>query len=130
MCIFCKIIAKEIPSSIIYEDEKVIAFLDISQATRGHTLVVPKEHFANIYSIDEETLSHLIKVVQKLSVKLKSKLDANGINVLNNNELSAGQTIEHLHFHIIPRYDEHDGFSCHFTSNEVDLKKLAIIINQ
>lgn len=130
MCIFCKIIAKEIPSSIIYEDEKVIAFLDISQATRGHTLVVPKEHFANIYSIDEETLSHLIKVVQKLSVKLKSKLDANGINVLNNNELSAGQTIEHLHFHIIPRYDEHDGFSCHFTSNEVDLKKLAAIINQ
>jgi len=130
MCIFCKIIAKEIPSSIIYEDEKVIAFLDISQATRGHTLVVPKEHFANIYSVDEETLSYLIKVVQKLSVKLKSKLDANGINVLNNNELSAGQTIEHLHFHIIPRYDEHDGFSCHFTSNEVDLKKLATIINQ
>lgn len=130
MCIFCKIIAKEIPSSIIYEDEKVIAFLDISQTTRGHTLVVPKEHFANIYSVDEETLNHLIKVVQKLSVKLKSKLDANGINVLNNNELSAGQTIEHLHFHIIPRYDDHDGFSCHFTSNEVDLKKLANIINQ
>ena len=130
MCIFCKIIAKEIPSSIIYEDEKVIAFLDISQTTRGHTLVVPKEHFANIYSVDEDTLNHLIKVVQKLSVKLKSKLDANGINVLNNNELSAGQTIEHLHFHIIPRYDDHDGFSCHFTSNEVDLKKLANIINQ
>ena len=130
MCIFCKIIAKEIPSSIIYEDEKVIAFLDISQTTRGHTLVVPKEHFANIYSVDEETLSHLIKVVQKLSVKLKTKLDANGINILNNNELSAGQTIEHLHFHIIPRYDDHDGFSCHFTSNEVDLKKLANIINQ
>ena len=130
MCIFCKIIAKEIPSSIIYEDEKVIAFLDISQTTRGHTLVVTKEHFANIYSVDEDTVNHLIKVVQKLSVKLKSKLDANGINVLNNNELSAGQTIEHLHFHIIPRYDDHDGFSCHFTSNEVDLKKLANIINQ
>lgn len=130
MCIFCKIIAKEIPSSIIYEDEKIIAFLDISQATRGHTLVVTKEHFANIYSVDEETLTHLIKVVQKLSVKLKTKLDANGINILNNNELSAGQTIEHLHFHIIPRYDENDGFSCHFTSNEVDLKEIAKIINQ
>lgn len=130
MCIFCKIIAKEIPSSIIYEDEKVIAFLDISQATRGHTLVVPKVHFANIYSVDDETLSHLIKVVQKLSVKIKTKLDANGINILNNNELSAGQTVEHLHFHIIPRYDENDGFSCHFANNEVDLKEIAKIINQ
>ena len=130
MCIFCKIIAKEIPSSIIYEDEKVMAFLDISQSTRGHTLVVPKIHFANIYSVDDETLAHLINVTKKLSIKLKQKLDANGINIINNNEIRAGQTVEHLHFHIIPRFDESDGFSCHFQSNEYDLKEIAQTINQ
>ena len=129
MCIFCKIIEKSIPATILYEDQTVIAFLDISQTTRGHTLVVPKEHFADIEDIDDDTLAHLIKVVKKLSVKIKTKMGANGINILNNNGLAAGQTVEHLHFHIIPRYDEHDGFNCSFIAHQEDLLAIANIIN-
>lgn len=107
-CIFCKIINKEIPSKIVYEDELVLAILDLSQATYGHTLVMPKKHYENIYEIDDETLAHLIKIVKKLAIKIKNKLNAKGINILNNNETAAGQSIMHLHFHIIPRYDNDD----------------------
>lgn len=107
-CIFCKIINKEIPSKIVYEDELVLAILDLSQATYGHTLVMPKKHYENIYEIDDETLAHLIKIVKKLAIKIKNKLNAKGINILNNNEIAAGQSIMHLHFHIIPRYDNDD----------------------
>lgn len=107
-CIFCKIINKEIPSKIVYEDELVLAILDLSQATYGHTLVMPKKHYENIYEIDDETLAHLIKIVKKLAIKIKNILNAKGINILNNNEIAAGQSIMHLHFHIIPRYDNDD----------------------
>ena len=107
-CIFCKIINKEIPSKIVYEDELVLAILDLSQATYGHTLVMPKKHYENIYEIDDESLAHLIKTVKKLAIKIKNKLNAKGINILNNNEIAAGQSIMHLHFHIIPRYDNDD----------------------
>ena len=107
-CIFCKIINKEIPSKIVYEDELVLAILDLSQATYGHTLVMPKKHYENIYEIDDETLAHLIKIVKKLAIKIKNKLNAKGINILNNNETAAGQSVMHLHFHIIPRYDNDD----------------------
>lgn len=107
-CIFCKIINKEIPSKIVYEDELVLAILDLSQATYGHTLVIPKKHYENIYEIDDETLAHLIKIVKKLAIKIKNKLNASGINILNNNETAAGQSVMHLHFHIIPRYDNDD----------------------
>ncbi len=107
-CIFCKIINKEIPSKIVYEDELVLAILDLSQATYGHTLVMPKKHYENIYEIDDKTLAHLINVVKMLAIKIKNKLNASGINILNNNETAAGQSVMHLHFHIIPRYDNDD----------------------
>lgn len=107
-CIFCKIINKEIPSKIVYEDELVLAILDLSQATYGHTLVIPKKHYENIYEIDDKTLAHLINVVKMLAIKIKNKLNASGINILNNNETAAGQSVMHLHFHIIPRYDNDD----------------------
>ncbi len=107
-CIFCKIINKEIPSKIVYEDELVLAILDLSQATYGHTLVMPKKHYENIYEIDDKTLAHLINVIKMLAIKIKNKLNASGINILNNNETAAGQSVMHLHFHIIPRYDNDD----------------------
>ena len=118
-CIFCKIINKEIPSKIIYEDDLVIAILDLSQATYGHTLVMPKKHYANIYEIDNDTLAHLIKVVKELAIKLKNKLHADGINILNNNDEAAGQTIMHYHIHILPRY-KNDDLNISFTDHSKD----------
>lgn len=118
-CIFCKIINKEIPSKIVYEDDLVIAILDLSQATYGHTLVMPKKHYANIYEIDDDTLAHLIKVVKELAIKLKNKLHADGINILNNNAEAAGQTIMHYHIHILPRY-KNDDLNISFTDHSKD----------
>ena len=127
-CIFCKIINKEIPSKIVYEDELVLAILDLSQATYGHTLVMPKKHYENIYEIDDETLAHLIKIVKKLAIKIKNKLNAKGINILNNNEIAAGQSIMHLHFHIIPRYDN-DDLIIKFVDHNKDFS-LAEVLNE
>jgi len=109
MCIFCKIIAGEIPSYKVYEDEKVLAMLDISQATIGHTLVLPKAHFEDIHEIDADTLSHLFKVVKKISDHYHDVLPGmKGINILNNNGEAAGQTVKHYHVHILPRYEDDD----------------------
>lgn len=104
--IFSKIIRKEIPSYILYEDDLVIAFLDISQATKGHTLVVTKGVYETILEVPEETLKHLFSVVQKLSGKIMKAFNAKGLNILNNNGSIAGQTVFHYHVHILPRYDD------------------------
>lgn len=103
--IFTKIINREIPAKIIYEDDLVIAFLDISQFTLGHTLVVPKKEYQNIYELDEKISNHLFSVVVKVAKAIKTSLNPNGINLLNNNEVTAGQSVFHYHIHIIPRYD-------------------------
>ena len=115
-CIFCKIINKEIPGKIIYEDDICIAFLDLSQATYGHTLVVPKKHFANILEVDNDTLSHLFIVVKDLSNKIISICHAKGLNVLTNTNEVAGQTVHHFHIHILPRYDSQE-LDIRFTDN-------------
>lgn len=128
MCVFCKIINGEIPCSKVYEDETVIAFLDISQATTGHTLVVPKKHIENIFELDEATASHLFEVVVKISKQLKDKLHCDGLNVLNNNGAIAGQSVNHYHIHLIPQYnDEHITFN--FPEHEPDFNKLGITLN-
>ena len=107
-CIFCKIANHVIPSSVVYEDDDVIAFLDISQTTMGHTLVVPKKHFTNIFDIDEENAVEIMKAIRVVSNKLKEKLNVSAVNVINNSGELAGQTVMHIHFHVIPRY-ENDG---------------------
>ena len=117
-CIFCKIINNEIPSYKIYEDESTLAFLDISQATKGHTLVVCKEHYETLLEVPEETLCHMICVAKKLAKEITDKTGAKGINILNNNYPVAGQSVPHFHIHIIPRYDENDGFNPVFKENE------------
>ena len=106
MCIFCKILNKEIPSYKIYEDEDFYAMLDISQATPGHTLVLPKKHITNIFDLPEDLASKLFVVVKKVSDMLKEKLGFNDLNILNNSGEVAGQTVMHLHIHIIPRYSK------------------------
>ena len=103
--IFEKIINKEIPAYIVYEDEYSIAFLDISQATKGHTLVVPQKAFETILELDEYTAAHLFKVTVKLSKVINDVFQPKGINILNNNGVAAFQSVMHYHIHIIPRYD-------------------------
>ena len=104
-CIFCKIINGDIPSYKIYEDENVLAFLDITQGTKGHTLVIPKKHVKNVYELDEETASQLFKVVPKIANALKKAFNPIGLNIVNNNEQPL-QAVFHYHLHLIPRYQE------------------------
>ncbi len=103
-CIFCKIISGEIPSYKVYEDDNVIAFLDITQATKGHTLVVPKKHKKNIYDIDEKTISDVYKTIPKIAKGIKKAFNPIGLNILNNNDAPL-QSVFHYHVHLIPRYD-------------------------
>lgn len=126
-CIFCKIINNEIPSYKIYEDDYVLAFLDISQVTKGHTLVIPKKHSNDIFEVDDDSLIKTYQVVKKLSVDLVDKLGANGVNIINNNKAAAGQTVFHFHVHIVPRYDENDNLVLKF--NESANKDIEAVYN-
>lgn len=102
-CIFCKIVNGEIPSYKVYEDDNTLAFLDIAPVNPGHTLVIPKKHYANFEEIPEEDLCELIKVVKKVGQSIKEGLGVEGYNVMENNDPIAGQIIPHIHFHVIPR---------------------------
>lgn len=102
-CIFCKIINGELPSYKVYEDDEILAFLDIGPVNYGHTLVIPKKHFLNIEDVDEETLCKIAKIVKKTGLALKTGLGAEGYNLTVNNDPVAGQIVPHLHFHVIPR---------------------------
>ncbi len=103
-CIFCKIANGEIPSRTVYEDEDFRAILDLGPATQGHTLILPKEHAANLLELPEETAAKVLPVAQKLAARLKEKLGWDGLNLVQNNGETAGQTVMHFHLHIIPRY--------------------------
>ena len=103
-CIFCKIIAGEIPSRTIYEDEDFKVFLDVSPASKGHALLVPKEHYEDLYQIDEEVAAKAIKVAKKVGTHMTEVLGCEGLNLLQNNKEIAGQTVFHFHMHLIPRY--------------------------
>lgn len=101
-CLFCKIINGEIPCYKIYEDNKTLAFLDISGDAYGHTLVVPKKHFDNIYETTPESISDIFKTIKTITNHYKS-LGFDGVNIVNNSGTSSGQTINHIHFHLFPR---------------------------
>lgn len=109
-CLFCKIIAGEIPSSKVYEDEKCYAFLDLHPVNIGHTLLVPKEHSTNLYDVSDEIIAHMGVVMKKLATAIKSAVSADGINIEMNNDPVAGQLIFHTHLHIVPRFIG-DGFA-------------------
>lgn len=103
-CIFCKIIAGIIPSATVYEDDDFKVILDIAPAAKGHCIILSKKHAANIFELDEETASKVLKVAKKIAAVLKDELNCDGINVLQNNGEAAGQTVFHYHMHIIPRF--------------------------
>jgi histidine triad (HIT) family protein len=103
-CIFCKIVQKKTHASTIYEDDKVIAFLDIRPLNEGHTLVIPKRHYAFIYEVPDEEVAHLCKAVKKVASAVKKGVKADGITITQQNESAAGQDVFHVHVHVIPRY--------------------------
>ena len=103
-CIFCKIAAGEIPSATLYEDDDFRVILDISPASKGHALIIPKEHFRNLYDLDDELASKVLVLARKMTVRLKEILGCDGYSIVQNNEEVAGQTVFHFHMHMIPRY--------------------------
>jgi histidine triad (HIT) family protein len=104
-CLFCKIVAGEIPATIVAEDERTIAFMDINPATRGHALVVPREHAADVFAIDPADLQAVAASAQRIAQRAREKLGAAGVNLLNSSGAAAWQTVFHFHLHVIPRYD-------------------------
>jgi histidine triad (HIT) family protein len=105
-CIFCKIVAGELPSTIVAEDERTIAFMDIAPATRGHALVIPREHSRNLLEIAPEDLQAVILASQRLAGRASERLGAAGINLINSCGSSAWQTVFHFHIHVVPRYED------------------------
>ena len=128
MCVFCKIVNGEIPSKKIYEDDNVIGILDISQATVGHSLIIPKKHYENILSIDDIDYLNVMKAVKLVTNKIGRNLPVKGFNILNNCNEAAGQTVMHFHVHILPRYDN-DDLKIEFKSHELDLDEIQTKIN-
>ena len=104
-CIFCKIANGEIPSKTLYEDERFRVILDISPASKGHAIILVKQHAANIFELSEEDAAAIYVVAKKVATAMKKVLNCDGINILQNNGEVAGQTVFHLHMHIIPRYE-------------------------
>ncbi|WP_430787809.1 HIT family protein [Virgibacillus flavescens] len=119
-CIFCKIIDGDIPSAKVYEDDYVYAFLDISQVTKGHTLIIPKTHTKNIYETPEDVASEFFARVPKVANAIKKTYNPIGMNLLNNNEKPADQSVFHLHIHLIPRYGENDGYAAKWQPHSDD----------
>lgn len=117
-CIFCKIINGDIPSRIVYEDDEVVAFLDLTQVTKGHTLVVPRKHVADIFEYDDELAEKVFSRLPKIARGIKNSDPAIvAMNVMNNNGELAYQSVFHSHIHLLPRYTEDDTFSIHFGDN-------------
>ena len=129
-CIFCKIAAGEIPSRKIYEDKDLIAIMDLSPTSKGHSLIIPKEHYTNIYDIDEEIAGKVMKTAKKLATKMTVALNCDGFNLLQNNGETAGQTMFHFHMHLIPRYEDADNNMLKFTSVSFSDEEMDAIRDQ
>jgi histidine triad (HIT) family protein len=105
-CVFCKIINNELPKTVIYEDDIVLAIVPKKKVSQGHTLLIPKVHSENILDVDKEIFAHFSKILNELSIKLVKDNKATGINILNANGKDAQQSVMHLHFHLVPRYPD------------------------
>ena len=128
-CVFCKIANGEIPSKTLYEDEKFRVILDLGPATKGHALILPKEHAADLYGLPDDTAADALIIAKKLAIKMKEKLNCAGLNLVQNNGEAAGQTVAHFHIHLIPRY-EGDGQSINWSPHETDQNELEEIRGQ
>jgi histidine triad (HIT) family protein len=128
-CIFCSIVAGEAPATKVDEDEHTIAFMDIHPWTKGHALVIPKEHTANLYEIDPEELAHVAAAAQRLAKKMRDTLECDGINLLNSTNPAAWQTVFHFHMHVIPRYSD-DPLQLPVRPQEGDMDEIKQIAEQ
>ncbi|MCI8416766.1 MAG: HIT family protein [Lachnospiraceae bacterium] len=126
-CIFCKIANGEIPSSTIYEDEDFRVFLDLGPAAKGHALIVPKEHYASIYELEDTLCSRVFLLAKKLALRMREVLHCDGINIMQNNGPVAGQTVFHFHLHLIPRY-EGDSAGIRWNPGNVTPEELAELV--
>lgn len=128
-CIFCKIANGEIPSQTLYEDADFRVILDLGPATRGHALILPKEHADNLYELPEELAAKVLPVARKVGTMMKEKLHCDGLNLIQNNGETAGQTVMHFHMHMIPRYAD-DGQTIGWKPGEPSQEELAAIRRQ
>ena len=130
MCIFCEIIKGNINSYKVYEDDNYLAILDISQATFGHTLVMPKKHYETILDMPDDKAGELMKVANKVAKKIITNLNATGCNMIVNTGEVAGQSVKHAHLHIVPRYTESDSIKIEFKENKFNLDEVINRINK
>ena len=130
MCIFCEIIKGNINSYKVYEDDNYLAILDISQATFGHTLVMPKKHYETILDMPDDKAGELMKVANKVAKKIITNLNATGCNMIVNTGEVAGQTVKHAHLHIVPRYTESDSIKIESKENKFNLDEVINRINK
>ena len=128
-CIFCMIVKKKIPSKILFENEKNLAFLDIYPIYKGHTIVIPKKHYQNLEDIPENDLTEIVKVVKDLAILIHNKLEIDGYNILQNNFEAAGQVIKHFHIHIIPRSKNDGRFKLQIPREQASEEELNKILN-
>ena len=128
-CIFCKIVADELPAHKVDEDEHTVSFMDLSPWTRGHALVVPRKHSPNLYEIDDDDLRHTAVAAGRLARRMKERLRCDGVNLLNAAESAAWQTVFHFHLHVIPRYED-DSLEVPTRSQEADADELAGVADE
>lgn len=128
-CIFCKIANGEIPSKALYEDEDFKVILDLAPATKGHALILPKNHFKNLYEVSDDIAAKVLPLAKKMATNMTEKLNCDGFNLVQNNNEIAGQTIYHFHMHLVPRYVD-DGQKLVMKPNEVSAEELDAIKEQ
>lgn len=125
-CIFCRIANGEIPSKTLYEDDKFRVILDLGPASKGHALILPKEHYADLYELQEETAGEVMKLAKKMATQMTQRLGCEGFNLVQNNGELAGQTVFHFHMHLIPRYRD-DGQKIGWKPQEATQEELETI---
>ena len=116
-CIFCKIASGEIPSKTLYEDEDFRVILDLGPATKGHALILPREHAADLFELPEETAAEVLVLAKRIAARMRERLHCDGMNLVQNNGEAAGQTVSHFHLHLIPRYQD-DGQKINWVQGE------------
>ena len=128
-CLFCKIVAGEVPATVVGEDERTLSFMDINPATRGHALVVPREHAADLLEIGQEDLAAVAAAAKRLAARAKEALGADGVNLINSCGAAAWQTVFHFHIHVIPRYDD-DPLQLPVRPHQAEQDELAAVAAQ
>jgi histidine triad (HIT) family protein len=128
-CIFCKIVAGDLPAEIVDQDEHTVAFMDINPWTRGHALVIPRTHSRNLYEIDPDDLARVAASAKRLAERMRDRLDCDGVNLLNSCEPAAWQTVFHFHMHVIPRYED-DPLRLPGAPQQVDQDQLQAVADE